>query len=367
MPPVPDRERRRRTILRRRAAALGTLATLTIAVLALAAGAGSGPRRRTTPLASTTTASLATTSAPTPAATTTARPATSAVPQRPRRYAVGELTLHLVDGTRRVSSPGTAAAPRRLQTIVRYPAQGTPDGTDHPGAAPAAGRFPLVVFGHGFAVTPATYASLLRAWASAGYVVAAPWFPRTASSAPGGPDELDLPNQPADMSFVISSLLAADSASAGRLRGLIAPHEIAVAGQSDGGDTALAVAYDPRFRDPRVRAAMILSGAEIPFLRRFRIALGAPVLLAVQGLQDRVNPPQDTRAFWDPAPPPKFLLELFGAGHLAPYVTPGPQLRIVERVTTAFLDRDLKHLPGSLVRMFTDADVANRSTLLSSR
>ncbi len=61
---------------------------------------------------------------------------------------------------------------------------------------------------------------------------------------PGGPDESDLVNQPADMRFVISRMLAASSAGSGPLAGLIDPTQIAVTGQSDGGDTALAVAYD---------------------------------------------------------------------------------------------------------------------------
>jgi hypothetical protein len=39
---------------------------------------------------------------------------------------------------------------------------------------------------------PATYASLLLAWARAGYVVAAPVFPLTNASAPGGANESDL-------------------------------------------------------------------------------------------------------------------------------------------------------------------------------
>ncbi len=58
-------------------------------------------------------------------------------------------------------------------------------------------RCPLIVFGHGFAVTPAYYWRLLRSWAQAGYVVAAPVFPLENQHAPGGPNEADLANQPA--------------------------------------------------------------------------------------------------------------------------------------------------------------------------
>src|SRR6202035_5291617 len=98
---------------------------------------------------------------------------------------------------------------------VRYPALGAPAATDIAGAPPARaeGPFPLIVFGHGFAVTPATYSRLLQSWTRAGFVVAAPVFPLGNARAPGGPNEADLVNQPADMSFVISHMLAATAAS----------------------------------------------------------------------------------------------------------------------------------------------------------
>jgi predicted dienelactone hydrolase len=191
---------------------------------------------------------------------------------------------------------------------------------------------PLIVFGHGYAVTPRPYAGLLRAWARAGYVVAAPVFPLGNAHAPGGPDESDLVNQPGDMSFVITELER-------RLPRLVARRQIAVSGQSDGGETALAVAYDVHYLDRRVRAAVILSGAKIPGVGGFTFPAPSPPLLATQGTADTINPPSFTRAFFDVAPRPKFLLWLLGAGHLPPYTTAQPQLRIVEAVTIAFLDR----------------------------
>ena len=139
-------------------------------------------------------------------------------------------------------------------------------------------------------MTPALYARLLQSWARAGYVVAAPVFPLENADAPRGPDESDLINQPADMRFVISAH-ARRRAGSGPLAGLIDPKRIAVAGQSDGGDTALAVAYDRYFRDPRVSAAVILSGAEIPGVGGFTFPPGSPPLLATQGTADNVNPP----------------------------------------------------------------------------
>jgi predicted dienelactone hydrolase len=223
---------------------------------------------------------------------------------------------------------------------VRYPVLA--------GAARAAGPFPLIVFGHGFAVTPRPYSLLLDAWTRAGFVVAAPVFPLENANAPAGPDEKDLPNQPRDMSLVISWLTAASRQGRGRLAGMLNPRQIAVTGQSDGGDTALAAAYDPAVRDQRIGAAMILSGAEDPFAAPFTMAQNGPPLLAVQGTADTINPPDSTYSFYRQAAAPKFLLQLIGAGHQPPYTQPGPELDAVKRTTIAFLDAVFKGRSGPL-------------------
>jgi dienelactone hydrolase len=236
-----------------------------------------------------------------------------------------------------------------LIAYVRYPTLGAASETDlvRAPAARDAGPFPLIVFGHGFAVTPLIYASLLRSWAAAGYVVAAPLFPLGNANAPGGPDEADIVNQPGDMSFVISHMLAASASPSRLLSGTVDPSRIAVAGHSDGGETALATTYDRDYKDPRVRAAIILSGAAVAGPGRLVFPTNSPPLLATQGSADRLNRPRETRAFFDIAPPPKFLLTLLGATHLPPYTDEQPQLSIVEGVTIAFLDHYLKAKPLS--------------------
>lgn len=245
--------------------------------------------------------------------------------------------------------PGGRRISRPVTTYLWYP--------------PAADRgpWPLVVFGHGFATTPFRYRRLLRAWAAAGYLVAAPVFPLGNAHAPGGPDENDIVNQPRDMSFVISRLLAADASAANPLHGLVDPLRIAVAGQSDGAETAFATAYQRPWHDRRVRAAVILSGAELG--GHVALASQTAPLLAVQGTADRINPAKYTFQLFHAVGRPKFLLLLRRADHLGPYTVPGARLAAVEQVSIAFLDH---YLGGGSLGSISRAAARFRSDTLTS-
>jgi predicted dienelactone hydrolase len=266
------------------------------------------------------------------------------------RRAVLPSVLHLVDKSRKIRLPDGREVPRPVTTYLWYP--------------PSADRTrpsPLVVFGHGFATTPFRYRRLLRAWAAAGYLVAAPLFPLGNAHAPGGPDESDIVNQPRDMSFVIGRLLAASASPASPLHGLVDPGRIAVAGQSDGAETAFATAYQRPWHDRRVRVAVILSGAELG--GRVRLVSHTVPLLAVQGTADRINPPVYTFHLFHAVGRPKFLLLLQHARHLGPYTLPGARLAAVEQVSIAFFDHYLG--TGSL-RAIARAAAPFRSDTLTS-
>lgn len=269
------------------------------------------------------------------------------------RFAVGLRVMRIVDPSRVIRSAGGVTRPRTLVTSVWYPASGAASPRDVANAPPATstGAFPLVVFGHGFAVRPSTYALLLHAWAAAGYVVAAPAFPIENADAPGGPNRGDLVNQPRDMSVVISRLRTAAADPGDPFHGLLTTDRVAVAGHSDGAMTALATAYGARVRDRRVVAALVFSGARMDGIGGFTFRPGTPALLAVQGTADRLNAPASTYGFFARAARPKFLLRLLGGGHLAPYVRPGRWLALIERTSIAFLDRYLALRPGAGVPM----------------
>jgi dienelactone hydrolase len=286
-------------------------------------------------------------------------------PSGGQRFGVGEIVVAYADHSRWVTFLGHRPVPRQLVTVIRYPAAIDSSRMDVLAAPPArsAGPFPLVVFAEGYDITPAPYARLLQTWAQDGYVVAAPIFPLSNADAPGGPDESDLVNQPTDMSFVITQMLRGDARRRGILSHLLNPHAVAVTGQSDGGSTGLAAAYDEHYVDHRIDAAMILSGAMIPGIGGYTFPPPSPPLLAVQGTGDTVNAPASTYHYFALAPEPKFLLSLFGAPHLGPYTDEQPQLGIVERTTTAFLDRYLKHETGALLRMQRAGNVPNLASL----
>ncbi len=259
---------------------------------------------------------------------TYAAPASSRAAPTERRAGLPQV-LHLIDRSRWIRLPGGRRVPRPVTTYLWYPPAAEEDGP-----------WPLVVFGHGFATTPLRYKRLLRAWAAAGYLVAAPVFPLGNANAPGGPDENDIVNQPRDMSFVISRLLAASASPESPLHGRIDPSRIAVAGQSDGAETAFATAYQRPWHDHRVRAAVILSGAELG--GHVRLSPHAAPLLAMQGTADRINPQIYSLELFHAVGRPKFLLLLHRAGHLGPYTRPGARLAAVEGVSTAFLDHYLR-------------------------
>ena len=274
-------------------------------------------------------------------------------------YAVGTSRLEVVEPA---AAGGTGR--RVLPTTVWYPARRS-SGVGGSRAEPdrAHGPYPLVVFSQGYDLSIDAYAPLLVALTSAGFVVAAPAYPHTSPSDSGALDESDITNHPADLRAVITTLLELARASGSLLSGLIDVHEIGVVGHSDGGDVTLAVAADSCCRDPRVQAAVILSGAELTSFGGTYFSAGAPPLLVTQGSADAINPPACSAQIYDNAASPKYYLDLLGAQHKTPYVSAGPDREIVSRVITEFLDGELAGQISALTTLTHDGNIAGRSRL----
>jgi dienelactone hydrolase len=154
--------------------------------------------------------------------------------------------------------PFRRGADRPLPTRVWYPATGPVPDSPRPadGATPMAGRYPLIMFSHGLTSSPDDFGALLSRWAQAGFVVAAPTFPRTAYGVPVF-DPADIANQPADVRHVLGELLALTGDPLGAV---LDPGRLAAAGHSGGGITT--VGLFSAQRDERLRAGMVIAGTD---------------------------------------------------------------------------------------------------------
>ena len=254
---------------------------------------------------------------------------------------------------------GKHVGQRSLLTKIGYPLA--------PGAGglqPAAGPLPLVVFGPGFQYCSDSYDDLLSAWVSAGYVVAAVNFPVTDCHAGASANEADLINQPADMSFVVSSLLQASTTPNDLFYRLLSPNEVAAAGHSDGGDTVAALAASTCCTDHRLKAVAVLSGAEWPAMPGKYFTNGAPPMLFVQGSVDNINPPSASVLLYrSDVGGIRYYLNLAGADHLGPYTGTNTVEQIVARTTLAFFNRYVLGQAGEQAAMTQDGNVAGAAQL----
>lgn len=282
-------------------------------------------------------------------------------------YAVGIRTESFVDVSRPTdSNNGVAGKPSRtLQTMVLYPAQGEPGNRDVPDAPPARndGPFPLIEFSHGFSSNGPTYELLLREFAAAGYVVAAPTFPLTSRGAPGGPSGADYVNQPADVSFVISEMLRLNHDTSSVMNGMIDEDEVAVSGHSMGAMTTFGVAYNSCCADKRIKAAVPISGIEAPFGGGMYLDRPEVPLLAIHGNADATVPYSGSQNAYRDASAPKFLLTIENGPH-TPFLGAGGAA--IVKVMEDFFDHYLKARDGSLDAIAPDGNVAGATELVSA-
>lgn len=200
-------------------------------------------------------------------------------------YAVGTLTPTFVDDTRATPANGTYAgdAVRTLVTGVWYPAASAGAGS----VAASGGPFPIVMYSHGFTTNQNENVALFELLASNGYVVVSTRFPLTNGQAPGGPTELDLPNQPADVSFVLDQVIALGATAGHPLQGAVDGSRVGAVGFSVGALTTLLATFHKDLRDPRIDAAVVLGPPASMFAPSFYDTTDTP-LLALHGDADAV-------------------------------------------------------------------------------
>ena len=286
-------------------------------------------------------------------------------------FAVGTTTETFVDTGRPTPSNGTyAGSPvRTIRTLILYPTKGAPGPLDHPNGTPLGGRFPLVVFAHGNSSDGPDNEPLIRQWAAAGFVVAAPTFPLSSLGAPGGDDVGDYIHQPGDVSFVISQILHRSSKSSVPYRQIVDPHEIGVVGHSLGAITVLGAVYNSCCRDPRIKAAVSIDGIELPYPQGQYFGKKSEPLLVVHGTADQTIPYAASQKIYADAQPPKFFVTLIGAPHTSFHQAndlqspSGPWEPVIVASVTDFFDHYLKGQPRWLEHLRDHAAVPGVSTL----
>lgn len=256
--------------------------------------------------------------------------------------------------TEPVVALAAAADSRALPTTVYLPS----------GDQPA----PLVVFSHGLGGHPDKFTRLHTAWAEAGYVVASPRFPLTSDDNPDHIAEVgDLINQPADVSFVLDALLAANDDPASGLYGRIDPDAIGAAGLSLGGATTYGVLYNDCCADDRFDAAVIMAGAVLVYTGDNDFSRAIPTLV-LHGDADVALSYQFGRDGWDALASPTWLVTLLGAPHAPPFEDPVTVWDdTVFATTTAFWDATLGGQLASIERMAQAVAAAPDVAVLEAR
>ena len=290
------------------------------------------------------------------------------VPEPP--FAVGRRTMELVDDSRPTDAwpqAGVEAAPNRtIETLVVYPAAGEPgtatapqdqsegiESVESPGstedAPPAEGRFPLVVWAHGWNSKGENFLPYAELWARRGYVVALPTFPL---SREGVADGDDVQNQPGDVSFVIDQVLDL---------GIADPEHIAVAGHSLGSATVFGVVYNSCCADDRIDAAIAISGGG-PIYRGGDYDDPPPTpLLLVHGARDQGVPIGVGDATYANHEGPVTYLRLDQADHNDLFW--GPDGEVLETAIVAFLDDQLRGDPSGMEALPGEVEASRRGTL----
>jgi predicted dienelactone hydrolase len=227
----------------------------------------------------------------------------------------------------------------------------------------APGAFPLVVFAAGFNIRTDAYAPMLQEWASAGYVVAAPQFPISGQPGDGPARRDDQVNEPGDISFVISRMQDATGSPGTVVTGRIDAGRVGVAGHSDGGTDAAAIALNDHLIDRRVDAALILSADPPNFPGTAYGPINSAPVLVMSGTSDSIAPLAGSDAIYDNALAPKAQVRLQGGGHLEPFVSDARLTGAAWAVQIDFLDATLRGDPTGRSRLAVDGDIPGVTTV----
>jgi dienelactone hydrolase len=274
--------------------------------------------------------------------TTSTRP----VPTAGRPFAFTVRHERFVDANRPTASPGDPAySPRRtLPTDLYIPTASTPR--------------PLIMFSHGYHGAPRKFSQLFRAWARAGYMVAAPRFPLTSDRGDPYDEVADVVNQPGDISFVLTQLLD------GSLKSRIDASRIAAAGLSLGGATTYGLVESPCCIDHRFRSAALFDAVRLPLGAPFRQNT-IPLLIAHIDT-DLAVPYRTAKQAYAESASPKWLLTFESGIHPEAYEnTPSPHDRTATQTSLDFFDLTLLGDASARARLLHDGTNPGESTIVA--
>jgi dienelactone hydrolase len=239
--------------------------------------------------ASTTTTTTAAALSTSSTSSTTVAPVTEASVE----------VVTFVDDTRPTKAEGghPGAADRSIETTVYLPASAEPR--------------PLIVLSHGWAGHPDKLRELSFHWSDAGFVVAVPKFPLSNHEVID-PSLGDVPDQAADVAFVVDRLRALD-VDGGATADRIDFEQIGLAGVSLGGLTNWTTLLGECCKALQVDG-VVASDTEFAADPSRVDEVTMPVL-TIHSDVDLFFPYQDVRGVWEIMPTPRFLLTLHGAVH----------------------------------------------------
>jgi len=267
-------------------------------------------------------------------------------------YRVVQRLLEFTDPSRvtdpRPGKPGNKTQGRTLPTTIWYP------------APPARGPFPLVLLSHGLLGLPSDYEAIATRWSGAGFVVVAPTYPLTSRASPQV-QPLDVPNQPADASFVITAVLKLAERPSDPFHGLLDGSRVVAAGHSAGAITTVGL-FTTCCRDARLLAGIVLAGNSLGFTNHFA---GRPTpILFEHSDNDPIVPYWTGRLLWEGLPWPKAFVTLRGQGHIDPYLLPSsPGFAVVAATTTDFLRWSVSGDPSALNDLRRHAEMTDMAHL----
>ncbi len=194
-----------------------------------------------------------------------------------QNYAVGHTTITFNDPTRSGGFGSGGGSGRQIQTEIYYPALSA--GTD---VALAPGEFPVIVFGHGFAMAWSAYQNVWEDLAPEGYILA---FPRTEGNLLPAPSHQDFG---LDLALV-ETRMQAENGDANSLFYQHVRSSSAIMGHSMGGGATFIGAANNN--SPSLKAVVGLAPAET---NPSAIAAASNVthdVLIFSGSSDGVTPP----------------------------------------------------------------------------